>query len=210
MKHTTWLQNRTPARALDGKTPYEMQNKKKPYLGGIQEFGAAAYVKDLKAGKLNSRAQLGRFVGYDSESKGYRIYWPGKQSVTVEQNVIFNQTDVHTPDKHAIILDDTLAEGERDKIIQSPSNNAENSVKTADMPESGIKPDTQTISNPQTEDKTVPNLQKPQTTSSVLFPPISQPDSESKDNNDELQEYGHGKHIAPKPQGIYKRCMVGL
>ena len=42
MKHTTWLQNRTPARALDGKTPYEMRSKKKPHLAGIQEFGAAA------------------------------------------------------------------------------------------------------------------------------------------------------------------------
>jgi hypothetical protein len=44
------------------------------------------------------------------------------------------------PDEHAIIPSNTLAEGERDKIIQTPSNNAENSAKTADMPESGIKP----------------------------------------------------------------------
>ena len=51
MRHTTWLQNQTPAKALDGKTPYKMLNKSKPYLGGIQEFGTAAYVKDLKAGK---------------------------------------------------------------------------------------------------------------------------------------------------------------
>src|ERR1700720_3763562 len=63
---------------LDGKTPYEMKHKKNPHLGGIHEFGAAAYVKDLKAKKLDARAQLGRFVGYDSESKGYRIYWPTK------------------------------------------------------------------------------------------------------------------------------------
>jgi hypothetical protein len=75
MKHSAWLQDRTPARALGGKTPYEMANKKKPHLGGIQEFGAAAYVKDLSAGKLDARAKKGRFVGYDSESKGFRIYW---------------------------------------------------------------------------------------------------------------------------------------
>ena len=56
MKHTTWLQNPTPACALDGKTPYEMRNKKKPHLAGIQEFGVTAYVKDLKARKLDSRA----------------------------------------------------------------------------------------------------------------------------------------------------------
>ena len=62
MCHTTWLQNWTPACALDGKTPYEMKHGKKPFLGGIQEFRVAAYVKDLKAGKLDSRAQQGRFV----------------------------------------------------------------------------------------------------------------------------------------------------
>ena len=78
MKHATWLQNRTPAHAIDGKTPYEMQHKKKPHLAGIQEFGVAAYVKDLKAGKLDAHAKVGRFIGYDSESKGYWIYWPQK------------------------------------------------------------------------------------------------------------------------------------
>ena len=56
MKHVEWLKERSPHRALDGKTPYEMKHKKKPHLGGIHEFGAAAYVKDLKAGKLDSHA----------------------------------------------------------------------------------------------------------------------------------------------------------
>ena len=55
-----------------------MQHKKKPHLAGIQEFGVAAYIKDLKAEKLDARAKVGRFVGYDSESKGYWIYWPQK------------------------------------------------------------------------------------------------------------------------------------
>ena len=54
-----------------------MLNKEVPNLAGIQEFGAAAYMKDLKIGKLDARAKVGRFVGYNSESKGYRIYWPG-------------------------------------------------------------------------------------------------------------------------------------
>ena len=84
MLHATWLQNRTPAQVLEGKTPYEMLNKKVPNLAGIQEFGATAYVKDLKAGKLDAREKVGRFIGYDLESKGYRIYCPGKRSITVE------------------------------------------------------------------------------------------------------------------------------
>jgi hypothetical protein len=51
--------------ALNGKTPYKMSNGKKPHLADIQEFGAAAYIKDLNAGKLDARAQKGRLV------KGY-------------------------------------------------------------------------------------------------------------------------------------------
>lgn len=84
-----------------------MENQKKPYLGGIQEFGAAAYVKDLSAGKLDARAKKGRFVGYDSESKGYRIYW-------------------RSSDDTATIPGVTQSEGEKDKIIQAPQNAAEN------------------------------------------------------------------------------------
>ena len=57
MKHSTWLQNRTPAQANDGKSPYQVKTQKKLNLAGIQEFGAAAYVKDLKAGKPDARAK---------------------------------------------------------------------------------------------------------------------------------------------------------
>jgi hypothetical protein len=75
---------------FEWKTPYEMGAKKKPYLAGIQEFGAAAYVKDLLAEKLDAQAKKGHFVGYDSKSKGYRIYWPKKRTISVEHNVVFN------------------------------------------------------------------------------------------------------------------------
>ena len=108
MKHTTWLQDHTPAQALNGETPYKMGNKKKPHLAGIQKFGAAAYIKDLTARKLNAWAKKGCFVGYNSESKGYRIYWPEKRSITVERNIIFNQDDINTCDNNAIIYGKVL------------------------------------------------------------------------------------------------------
>ena len=111
MKHSAWLQNRTPTCALDRKTPYEMQHGKKPYLTGIQEFGTAAYVKDLDAGKLDPKARVGRFVGYDSESKGYRIYWPKQKSISVERNVVFNVSDVTLEEVNVPIPMDALAEG---------------------------------------------------------------------------------------------------
>ena len=111
---------------LAGQTPYEAINKRKPYLGGIQEFGIAVYVKDMNAGKLNARAQISRFIRYDAESKGYRIYWPGKQSITVERNVVFNENDTHTSEIFTINFREMSDKGERDKIIQQPTNNVEN------------------------------------------------------------------------------------
>ena len=73
------------------------------------------------AGKLDSCAQLGCFLGYDLESKVFHIYWPTKQSVMVEQNVIFNDGDV-TVDAPTVIPGDS-AEGEKEKVIQMPENN---------------------------------------------------------------------------------------
>ena len=71
-------------------------------------------MKDLTTGKLDSPAQVGHFIGYDSESEGYHIYWPHKHTVTVEQNVIFNEDDVLIKTDSMAISSDILAEGERE------------------------------------------------------------------------------------------------
>ena len=110
-----------------------MKNGKKPYLGGIQEFGAAAYAKDLKAGKLDARAQMGRSVGYDSKSKGYRIYWPGKHSVSVKKNVVFNRSNTKTNKNLTTILGNLLAEGKKNKVIQPSPNSAKTTEKSVDQ-----------------------------------------------------------------------------
>ena len=199
MNHTTWLQNRTPTCALDGKTPYEMKNKKKPHLAGIQEFGVAAYVKDLKAGKLDARAKAGRFVGYDSESKGCRIYWPGKRSVTVERNVVFNQNDVRDTNEFIFSSGDVLSEGEKDKIIQNP----ENEVKDADKQSNDLK----SPIHPQSDDQKGYTAQEQLNSNTVPFPTVSEPKNEPVTeivgDDDAPPEYGRGKRPR-KPQGAYR------
>ena len=87
-------------------------------------------MKDLKAGKLDARAKVGRFVGYDSESKGFRIYWPEKRSVSVERNVVFNQNDVRNDDG-TLPVPGALSEGEKEaaKVIQHPENPVEDLEK---------------------------------------------------------------------------------
>jgi hypothetical protein len=202
MKHTTWLQNRTPARALEGKTPYEMKNKRKPHLGGIQEFGAAAYVKDLKAGKLDARAQLGRFVGYDSETKGYRIYWPGKRSITVERNVVFNPNDVQNAENVTIPSGDALSEGERNKIIQNPTSNVNDAEKSEN--DSNLPIETQPEPNKGN------TIQEEEVSNTVPFPTVSEPENEANTEAEQSQSYGPGRRVQPKPKGIYAKMNGGL
>jgi hypothetical protein len=160
MKHQAWLQDRTPARALNGKTPYKMGSNKKPHLARIQEFGAAAYIKDLTAGKLDARARKGHFVRCDSESKGYRIYWPEKCSVTIERNVVFNQDDRTTHVDMAIIYGEVLSEGEKEKVIQNPQNNVKN-IK---------KPENDDPKTQQTQEKDSELHQSPKTTNCYDLP----------------------------------------
>ena len=208
MKHTTWLQNRIPARALDGKTLYEAIHKKKLYLGGIQEFGVAVYVKDIHAGKLDARAQVGCFVGYDAESKGYRIYWPGKHSITVKRNVVFNENDTHTVENFTVIPGDVSTEGEKDernKVIQHTTINKE------DVEESAVSEN-----QDQNDDQTT---QKPEEThqNTITFP--TTPNKPNDDNPNERepqteaetkpQAYRRGQRSRPSP-GTYRTMNNGL
>jgi len=179
-----------------------MKNNKKPNLGSIQEFGVAAYVKDLKAGKLDARAQLGRFVGYDSESKGYRIYWPSKRSISVERNVTFNKKDVLTTDNSTTISGDVVTEGERDKIIHNINNKPQSNDKLEDQPTNSQQP----IDKP-------PEPQPDEHPSnSIPFPslaePLTEPDLEATKDDDEAS-YGRGQRPR-KPKGAYKTMNEGL
>ena len=187
MQHATWLQNRSPAQALEGKTPYEMIHKKKPNLAGIQEFGAAAYVKDLKAGKLDARAKVGRFVGYDSESKGFRIYWPATRSVSVERNVVFNENDVRNDDG-TVPIPGALSEGEKeaDKVIQHPENSVEGLKKAQDD------------QNDNAEEKS--EIEQQSKTNTVPFPP----QAVAQEPDDEPHQPQERPQRAARYQGNYR------
>jgi hypothetical protein len=172
-----------------------MKYKKKPYLRGIHEFGAVAYIKDLKVGKLDACAQLGHFVGYYSKSKGYQIYWPTKRSISVEWNVVFNDANINVD--MTTIIPGELSEGEKEKIIQIPENNSECNI-SKNQPE---------INSKASADPEVQNL--------VPFPSMSEiPDRIPSDPievapNDELQ-LGRGHQVQKKPQGAYSRMRNAL
>ena len=96
MKFVMWLRNRTTTHGLDRRTPYKVLYGVKPEVGDIHLWGSRVWVRSLTAGKLDPRGREGHFVGYDGESKGYRIYWTDSQTVGVEQDLIFEDRPINS------------------------------------------------------------------------------------------------------------------
>ena len=91
----TWLKNRTSTEALGNVTPYERLYGKKPNLAGVPEWGQRVWVHTDTGSKLDARAVEGHWVGYDKDSThAHRIYWAGKNSISVERNVRFAPTNI--------------------------------------------------------------------------------------------------------------------
>lgn len=71
-----FTQNRSLIHPLHNKTPYELVHPKRPDLSFLRVFGALCYPtndsEDL--GKLKAKADIGVFIGYAPDRKGYRIY----------------------------------------------------------------------------------------------------------------------------------------
>ena len=91
IRFAVWLKNRTSTRALGNHTtPYEKLFGNKPVLSGVPEWGQTVWVHSGTGSKLDARGVEARWVGYDTESThAHRIYWPNKNSVSVERNVKF-------------------------------------------------------------------------------------------------------------------------
>ena len=59
----------------------------KPDLRDTHVWGCRGFVRVEGRSKLEPQADAAHFVGYDGQSKGYRMYWPSKRTVSVERNV---------------------------------------------------------------------------------------------------------------------------
>jgi hypothetical protein len=65
------------------------RSTKKPNLKDLREWGEKVLVRVEDGNKLGGRVREGRWIGVDEQSKGVRVYWPDKQSVSVERNVYY-------------------------------------------------------------------------------------------------------------------------
>ena len=127
VKHVVWLKNRMATHALlNGKTPYKMLYGKKPNLAGLREWGTKVWVHDASGTKLDGRARIGRWIGFEEASNAHQIFWLDNRSVTVEQNIKFDNNDLLIP--RAL-----PSKGEKGEIghqnAQDSSNTSTNPIK---------------------------------------------------------------------------------
>ncbi|GKD76667.1 retrovirus-related pol polyprotein from transposon TNT 1-94, partial [Tanacetum coccineum] len=82
-----------PSKSLDNKTPQEAWNGLKPTVSHLRVFGSIAYVHipSQRRSKLDDRSEKHVFVGYDKQSKGYKLYNPVTRKVVVSRDVEFDE-----------------------------------------------------------------------------------------------------------------------
>ena len=115
------------------------------------------------------------------------IYWPDKRTISVEQNVVFNNDNICISDNTAIIHSEAQSEGEKEKVIQASPNNA-NDIN---------KPENEESEDQQTQEKTLEPHLSSKAINIILFPstikPQNEHDSELQDDSETPdQQYGHG------------------
>ncbi|KAJ3474184.1 hypothetical protein NLI96_g12605 [Meripilus lineatus] len=89
-QYAVYVYNRTPHSAISFKSPYELRFGTPPDLSQIYSWATPCYIKIVASDKLADRAEEGLYLGPDSTSNGFRMYWPRRKVISVERNVIFS------------------------------------------------------------------------------------------------------------------------
>ncbi|GMF15398.1 unnamed protein product [Phytophthora fragariaefolia] len=94
-EYATYILNRSPTRANpDRQSPLQVLTGVIPSLHDVVAFGTTCTVRrDQKKQTLKKRAAVGRIIGKDQRTKGYRVYLPTERIVLVTHHV----TNLATP-----------------------------------------------------------------------------------------------------------------
>ncbi|KAI3672949.1 hypothetical protein L6452_39053 [Arctium lappa] len=88
-----YVQNRVLVVKPKNKTPYELLNKRKPFIGFFKPFGCPCTILNTRShlGKFDSKADDGFLVGYSSQSKAYRVFNFSSRIIEESDNVKCNE-----------------------------------------------------------------------------------------------------------------------
>ena len=88
-----YLLNRAPTKSVCGMTPYEALYKVKLRVDHLRTFGCIGHVKkvggDLQ--KLADWSSVMVFIGYEPNSKAYRLFDPRTKKLCVSRDVVFEE-----------------------------------------------------------------------------------------------------------------------
>lgn len=119
--HTAvYVLNRTGKSRVQNKTPDEVWYNRDLYdVNKLKIFGSkvGVHVPDQKRRKWDAKAEIGYFVGYGENTKGYRIYFPDTNQVSIKREVIF------------------IIEDEKENIMEEKPNENETEEGNADINE---------------------------------------------------------------------------
>jgi hypothetical protein len=90
-----YILNRSPTKALNGRTSYEAWHERKPAVSHLRVFGCLAFGKELGyIGKLDDRSTPRVFICYAEGSIAYRILDPGTRRVRTTHDIVFDEGQV--------------------------------------------------------------------------------------------------------------------
>ncbi len=90
-----YILNRVSIRKILNKTPYELWKNRKPNISYFHIFGCFCYILNTKEnlGKFDSKSDKAIFLGYSTNSKGYRIYNLRTQTMEISMHIVFDEFD---------------------------------------------------------------------------------------------------------------------
>jgi hypothetical protein len=91
-----YLLNRIGSRTRGNKTRYELWMRRVPKVEHLRIFGCVAYTHVPKVNwrKLDSKGEKAIFVGYCSDTKGYRLWDVKRRKMLVSRDVIFDEFSI--------------------------------------------------------------------------------------------------------------------
>ncbi|KAH9671981.1 hypothetical protein KPL70_017541 [Citrus sinensis] len=104
-----YLSNRSPTRSVWGKTPQEAWSGRKPGITHLRVFGSIAHVHvpDESRAKLDDKSEQFIFIGYDNNSKGYKLYNPNNGKIVISRDPV-NFQEAALDEKWRIAMDEEI------------------------------------------------------------------------------------------------------
>jgi transposase InsO family protein len=144
-----YLLNRCPTKAVWNMTPIEAWNGRKPSVTHLKVFGCICYaqVPKEKRRKLDEASEKCIFIGYSSQSKGYKVYNLKSKKVVVSRDVLFDENATWNWEKEEVERSIPVSINLPQKSAIEDVQNEENGVHSSSHLSSPSSPSSPSSSN---------------------------------------------------------------